>query len=267
MRFEIPTDAPLRSFVIAASREGLSLPDEVRWVDPFVAENAPFCVAMNRANCMAYDGTPQVGANAGALGMPQWVMLDCCMLPAGVFGFETPRAHITESIASELDPSQTSQWLGVSEYIALPSARPRQVVGVSLFSFVIGRSLGRRTKALALAALGARSQTGVTQWTSPGIPLHLEFGELRVDARRVPVHNRAASTFVYSVQLPDADALMAIYRGGPSRPTEQDGDVTLDPRKVDVSAHLDSIDKTAVLVGCGPVVDGEVSSLSFRFDD
>jgi hypothetical protein len=267
MRFEIPTDAPLRPFVIAASREGLGLPSEVRWVDPFMPENTAFCVAMNRANCMAYDGTPHVGANAVALGMPQWVMLDCCLLPAGVFGFEVPRQHVPATVAAELDPTGTCEWLGVSEYIALPSTRQGQVVGVSLFSFVSRRSLGRRTKGLALASLGAHSQMGVTQWTSPGIPLHLEFGDMRVDARRVPVHNRVAYTFVYSVDLPSHAVLIQIYHDGPSRPTDAAGDLIIDPRVEDVGARLGLEGSRAVLVGCGPVENGEVTSLSFRFHD
>lgn len=267
MRFSIPTEAPLRPFVIAAAPDALRLPQGVRVVDPFESGNAAFCRAMNRANCLAYDGTPEVGTCAGALGMPAWVMLDCCLLPAGVFGFETRREFVPKAFAAQLDPDESCEWIGVSEYVALPSTRESEVVGVSLFSFVEGHSLGRRTKALALASLGARTQTGVTQWTSPGLPLHVEFGELRVVTSSVPVHNRAAETFVYRVALPDRDALLRMFEGDRGQRVLASAVATIDPRGADVEGWLRARGRSPVIVGCGPLEGGRVTQLTFRFDE
>lgn len=244
----------------------MRLPADVRTVDPFAPENAAFCRAMNRANCLAYDGTSGAGTSKGALGMPAWVMLDCCLLPAGMFGFEVERRHVPASFADEVDPTGTCEWLGISEYVALPSTRPHEVVGVSLFSFVEGRSLGRRTKALALASLDAQTQTGVTQWTSPGIPLHVEFGELHVVAPAVPVHNRASETFVYRVTLPDRSQLLRIYQGAPGRERDQPGPSSIDPRMHDVGKWIVGRGGAPVIVGCGPLEGGKVTRLTFRFD-
>ncbi len=268
MRFQIPTDTPLRPFVIAASPAALRLPKEVRVVDPLDPRNASFCDAMNRANCLAYDGTTTVGTNAGALGMPKWVMLDCCMLPSGIFGFEIPRELVPAELADQLNPAGDSDWLGVSEYIALPSIAPGEVVGVSLFSFVSGLSLGRRSKALALAAHQATTQRGVTQWTSPGVPLHSAFGRMCIAATGVPVHNRAHETFVYSVQLRSRDRLLELYRGAaPAESSTEVVGLSVDPRVTDVPGTLATHAGRPVVVGTGPVVDGAVSRLDFAFDE
>ncbi|MFT6397555.1 MAG: hypothetical protein ACJAYU_002309 [Bradymonadia bacterium] len=200
--------------------------------------------------------------------MPKWVMLDCCMLPSGIFGFEVPRELVPDELAEQLNPDRDLEWLGVSEYIALPSIAPGEVMGVSLFSFVTGLSLGRRSKALALAAHQATTQRGVTQWTSPGVPLHRAFGRMQITATGVPVHNRAHETFVYSVQLRPRDDLIALYNG--ERPLVTEAEpvaLTLDPRASDVPAELAAHSGTPVIIGTGPVVDGAVTRLDFAFDE
>lgn len=269
LRFALPHAAELRPFAIVGPTGSETLSGgDLRLVDALDETHTAFCEAMNRANCMAYDGTTQPGNTPTALGMPRWVMLDCCILPGAVFGFETRREHLPAPLADALDPGRELEWIGVSEYIAMPTVRPGEVVGASLFSLVFGQRLGTRTKAMALRVLGSHRQIGVTQWASPGVKLHLGFGPLRVVSPHVAIHNRAHETFVYEVDVPDEALLRRIEEGETLSWDVGGGElVECDPRTDDVSDLVAGRGGQAWLVAAGPAVDGRVSSLTLRFDD
>lgn len=264
--FDLPPDTPLRLFAIAHEPPSAFAAEPARrvesWYSPTQAQDAPFILAMNRANCFAYDGTLKPGPKSSALGMPRWVMLDCCMLPSVVVGYEAPRDALPPELADAFDPEGRCAWIGVSEYIALPSVVVRTVVGVSLFSLVRGLRLGRRTKAVGLALMGACEQIGVAQWSNPAMRLHLSFGALELLATPTPVHSRPNETFVYRLRVPTpADLVrMATHADLSVRtpaPTHH-----IDPRS---SAGLQELralaarPETVHIVGAGPVEDGQVS--------
>lgn len=269
VRIELPDHAELRPFAIVGPSGAARFDaDELRLVDALDEAETDYCAAMNRANCLSYDGSVQPGGAATALGMPRWVMLDCCILPSGVFGFETRREHLPSALADTLDPSGDLDWIGVSEYIAIPAVREGEFIGASLFSLVGGRRLGSRTKALALRSLGARRQTGVTQWAGAGVKLHLGFGPLRVVSPHVAIHNRPVETFVYEVEVPSAAVLQAIEAGEKAEFARPVGrTVTCDPRHEDVSALVAAHDGAAYIVGAGDVVAGELAALELVLAD
>lgn len=229
--FLLSTDVPVRPFAISR-REQLPAfaAAGVRTVDVLDAENAAFCLAMNRANCLAYDGTLTPGPNRGALGMPLWVFLDCCVLPSVMVGYEAPRDALPAEIANALDPDGKLDWIGVSEYVALPSLVASEVVGVSLFSLVTGSRLGLRAKALALHLLGARTQIGIAQITNAALGMHLRFGALDVVAAGVQVHSRPDATFVYRTLVPPGQILAAIAAGGDASVPRPRATRWIDPR-------------------------------------
>ncbi len=216
MRFKLPDSTPLRKFVIA-SQQHLALLDladhDVAVYDPLSADDAPFCMAMNRANCLAYDDSVSPGDNPEALGMPLWVMLDCCLLPTGMFGFEAPRDAIPPEYADLLDPTGALGWIGVSEYVAARALEEASFVGVSLFSLASGCGLGARTKAFGLQAMAARRMTGVTQYDNDALATHLVFGPLEIVTPLVRVHSRPDRSFVYRVELPEPRKMKEIIRG------------------------------------------------------
>ena len=270
-RFEISPDVPLRPFAIAGPEAlGHLSVSGVEVLDALEPANAEFVRAMNRANCLAYDGQSTPGIARTALGMPPWVMLDCCLLPSVVFGFSLPRVDIPSPIADAMDPGRGLERIGVSEYIALPTLSPGEVVGVSLFSLVAGQALGRRTKALALRVLGARRQIGVTQYTSAGVKLHLAFGPLDIISTQVPVHNRPAETFVYSLNPPAPSELAVLAEGGEVAWKMPEGEHwELDPREGGVAESLDEVlgERRAVLVGASPHREGGLDRLHFVLVD
>ena len=266
--FTLQADTPLRAFCISSGfvRPQLVWPDglAVDFFDPTSPDDAAFCLAMNRGNCIAYDGSDQPAAAAAALGMPLWVFLDCCTLPSAMVGFAAPREALPDDLARRLDPDGSLPWLGVSEYMGIPSLEPGTVVGVSLFSLGRGLQLGTRTKALGLFALRARRQVGVAQYANPSVRLHLAFGDLELMARRAPVHSRPEETFVYTAPVPDPGRLAAMVRGvalerrerSPREATE-----TFDPRAASEVEAFVARPGRFVIVGTGPVAEGSLSRL------
>ncbi len=235
-------DIVLRPFVAAPPARWAGLPETVRQtcdhVDPLADGDAPFCLAMNRANCLAYDGTATPGTTRGALGMPLWVMLDCCLLTSVMVGFSAPADALPGSLRATLDPEGELEHIGISEYIALPSTAPGRVVGVSLFSLARGKGLGHRSKALGLLALGATHLTGVAQYDNVAVRLHLAFGPLRIVTPRAHVHSRPERTFVYETELPSASELWAMAQGHDVESPRLAAERWMNPSDVDAIAAV-----------------------------
>lgn len=244
------------------------LPSNTRWLDPLNPEDAAYCVALNRANSFAHDGTPEPGASSTALGMPRWVMLDCCLLPTAMIGYEVPRSALPPSDAALLDPSGELEWIAVSEYVGIPSVERGRFVGVSLFSLVQGKGLGVRSKALGLKALGCTELIGVTQYDSPGVAVHLAFGPLAIVSETVAVHSRPGETFVYRLDVPEPSVLERLANGEIRREPSFDLD------EWDVISRFDPRDRASReaatklcaeaptwIVGHGPAQHGKLSEI------
>lgn len=206
MRFSLEKDAPLRPYIVTAAMNrpilAPRLPRDIVWYDPLDDAHQAYCTALNRANSFAHDGSPVPGTHSTALGMPRWVQLDCCLLPAAMIGYETPREYLPKDAADALDPTGTLAWIAVSEYVALPSVEQGRHTGISMFSLVRGGGLGVRSKALGLRAVHSSELIGVTQYSSPGVAVHLRFGPLHIVSPSVAVHSRPHETFVYRLDVP-----------------------------------------------------------------
>lgn len=158
----------------------------------------------------------------GGLGMPAWVQLDCCTLPGLMVGWggsasllekelqQTVQAHLSEH-ASAL--SEQSYW-PYSEFCGVRRGQDG-LVGVSTFSLVPRKGLGRRAKALGLWLSEAKTQIGMTQWDNAATALHCNFGALRVIAAQTANHSRPKETFVYELEVPNPEHLLATLRGEP----------------------------------------------------
>lgn len=272
MRFALRPDTPLRPYAVTAAmnRAWLEarLPAETIWRDPLVAADTAYCLALNRANSFAHDGTDAPGHGAGALGMPRWVLLDCCLLPTAMVGFEAPRSAIPAAAADKLDPTGELEWIAVSEYVALPSVEAGRHIGISLFSLVQGAGLGVRSKALGLRAVGSTELIGVTQYASAGVAVHLRFGPLAIVTESVGVHSRPGETFVYRLDVPEPDVLAQLARGerrdaGAYAPAEWEVGLRFDPRDETARrAALEYVREAPTWVlEHGPLIDGEISEL------
>ena len=196
---------------------------------------------LNLGNAMAYGGD---------MGMPEWVMLDCGLIPTAFMGLCRRGAELSDEQRASLDerlarleremspdrrateeligvpmgPIRDEEWVPVAEFCALPTLTPGEIMGYSLFSLEPG--LGVRAKAIGLslhASLGARSQLGVAQYSNLGaLKSHLRFGPLELIDPLTPLHTRAGETFIYRLSLPPRDALIDMAAGARLRYSPHD---------------------------------------------
>lgn len=196
---------------------------------------------LNLGNALAY---------GGEMGMPEWVMLDCGLLPSAFMGLCRRGGDLTPEQRNQLNerlmmaegrlsperraaearlgvpfgPIQNDEWVPVAEFCALPTLNPREVMGYSLFSLEPG--LGVRAKALGLALhaeLGATHQLGVAQYSNlAAVRSHLRFGPLTLVDPLTPLHTKAGETFIYRLEIPPYEALIDMASGARLRYSPHD---------------------------------------------
>ncbi|AWV89777.1 hypothetical protein [Bradymonas sediminis] len=170
-------------------------------------ENAEFCSILNRGNQLAFGGPKDMG-------MPLWVMLDCAILPSAMAGFMLPREYVPTELLQDLGVDDDYDgYVPISEYCACPTLEPGTFSGFSLHSHITGHGLATRTKAFALAVLGAKRQIGVTQFDNPAIRVHVRFGAMEIKIHRPIIHTHSEDSFVYQLDVPEIGELMKIARG------------------------------------------------------
>ena len=185
----------------------LDIDDDVEVIHVEDSEQAEFCSILNRSNHKAFGGRD-------AMGMPRWVMLDCAILPSAVVGFMLPVDDTPDEILDKLDIDDDYEgYVPVSEYCGCPTMEADCISGFSLHSHLPGQGIATRTKALALAVYGARTQIGVTQFYSPAIRVHVRFGAMEMIMHRPSIHTYPEDSFVYRLELPPRKVLVNMARG------------------------------------------------------
>ncbi len=181
--------------------------EEIRVLCVEEDQNAEFCAILNRSNQQAFGGPD-------SMGMPLWVMLDCAILPSAVVGFMVHSDEAPEEILEKLDVDEDYDgYVPVSEYCACPTVEPGCFSGFSLHSHLVGHGIATKTKALALAIYGAKTQIGVTQFYNPAIRVHVRFGAMEMIIHRPSVHTYPEDSFVYRLHLPEKEQLVQMARG------------------------------------------------------
>lgn len=195
----------------------LDLDDEIEVLAVEDEDNAEFARILNHSNQLAFGGPKDMG-------MPLWVMLDCAIIPTAMIGFMLDCEDVPDELWDllELDDDYEG-WVPISEYCAALSVEPGCVSGFSLHSHISHMGIATRTKALAMAVLGAKSQIGVTQFTNPSIRVHARFGPMEILLHRPAVHTHSDDSFVYRLELPGLEMLEKMAResidfGVPDRP-------------------------------------------------
>jgi hypothetical protein len=162
----------------------------------------------------------------GDKGIPlqNWVMIDLGLLPSAFLLITLPASRAAAAVAdshrSHAGPSRPDQVLTavlseaerlgydgpipVAGYCAAPTPVPGGWVGWSLCSAIHG--LGTTAKGLGLAIYGARTLTGVAQFTDQALRVHRRFGPMRVLSAVLELHP-VAHTLVYrtDVHAPEAE--------------------------------------------------------------
>lgn len=174
----------------------------------------------------------------GGLGMPAWVQLDCGVLPSAFVGWMRRADALPAELRAVLDADASDdQFLPVAESLAIPTAEPGTWMSYSLCAALPGFGLGLLSKSLALAAYGCERALGVAQYDNSAVRIHCRFGPLHLREARVPFHDKAARTFVYSLDLRDPSVIERALRPHGEAPTP---DLWLDPSDAAACAALNA---------------------------
>ena len=133
------------------------------------------------------------------LALPGWVLVDFYLLPAAI-GVLTCPARLCDTRPEGLADDDEAI---AAAYFAAPSIVAGTVVGVSLISLREGIGAAAIIKALTLKMLRATTQQGIAQWDNPSLRVHTRMGALRLLGPVPSAHGKAASSFLYAVDLTD----------------------------------------------------------------
>lgn len=197
--------------------------------------------------------------------MPRWAFLEGAGLPGAIVALGRRARHLDAETLALLDvPPGYRGVVPLAMYIALPAFEPATWVGHNLASLadrVAGgalRGLGAYTKAIALRALRARVQLGVTQWRHPALRLHARLGPLELISAWTPAHSDPAS-LTYRVAIDEA-ALRHLARDPLGRvatpPAELSVDSDDEPALRALQARLEAGEALAVAAPPLPLPGG-----------
>jgi hypothetical protein len=195
-------------------------------------DTAPFGVPVSTLDFLAPSGDEWAVADLmrvynilnatsfGHKGIPlqNWVMIDLGLLPsafllvtltarragaalAAARRAGAGRSRTGEVLAAVLAEAERLDYRGpipVAGYCAAPTPVPGEWVGWSLCSAIPG--LGTTTKGLGLEIYGARTLTGVAQFTDQALRVHRKFGRMRIVSAVLELHP-VPHTLVYRTDV------------------------------------------------------------------
>ena len=141
--------------------------------------------------------------------MPGWVFYDCGLIPGIVAGFAYRTEKLPPVIRQTFGESLLkTDWTPISLFIAIPCVNKNEWVAHNLSSInaLLTQKedrfygLGFLTKAFALWFENIEKLCGMTQWESPALKLHANYGEFEILTAYTPNHSHA-KTMTYRCDL------------------------------------------------------------------
>ncbi len=144
------------------------------------------------------------------MAMPRWVFYDCAIVPGFVAGFAAKKSALPKMVleALEVNLSEDEIWVPLSLFIIIPTMSQKgEWVAHNLCSVnsLLKKEdqfhgIGFISKAFGLWYANVRTCCGMTQWTSPSVKLHANYGEFEVLTSFTPVHTYAR-TLTYRLKV------------------------------------------------------------------
>ncbi len=140
--------------------------------------------------------------------MPGWVFYDCGLIPGIVTGFAYRTSKLSESIRKVLGESLLqTEWTPLSLFIAIPCGNKKEWVAHNLSSInaLLPKEdrfygLGFLSKSFGLWYSNIKQLCGMTQWVSPALKLHVNYGDFEILTSYTPVHSHP-QTLTYRCAL------------------------------------------------------------------
>jgi hypothetical protein len=163
--------------------------------DPTHMASGPFIALVKRLDRLCY--------SPSAMGMPDWVMYDCAMIPGAIVGLGTPADALEPWVRRALEvPAGYLGLVPMSILITLPTPALPSWLIYSLCSVnqmaagAAPEGLWRFTLALGAEVFEMRDAVCTTRWRSPHLGLYAGLGPLDVITAWTPSHDiRATATF------------------------------------------------------------------------
>ena len=168
------------------------------------------------------------------LAIPRWVFYDCAAMPGFIAGFAGRTNKISKTILKELNYSEKEEWCPLSLFIIIPTMHKGEWVAYDLCavnSFLPEEErlygLGFLSKAFGLWYANVEQCSGMTQWGSPSLKLHSNYGHMEIIGSYAPLHTHA-KTMTYRCEVNTAswekfftkeDDLSFVEKYGPSGKT------------------------------------------------
>ena len=141
------------------------------------------------------------------LSTPKWAFYNCGIMPGLITGFAMRRDKIPKEIQHIYEDQDSQEWVPLSIFIVIPCINQDHWAAHNLCSlnklFVKERKLkglGFLSKAFGLWYFGINKLYGVTQWDSPALKLHANFGAFELISAYNPLHNYVNS-LTYKCQV------------------------------------------------------------------
>ena len=141
------------------------------------------------------------------LAIPRWVFYDCAAMPGFIAGFAGRTSKLPKKVLELLGYSEKEEWCPLSLFIIIPTAHKGEWVAYDLCSvnsFLPKEEryhgLGFLSKAFGLWYANVNQCSGMTQWGSPSLKLHSNYGHLEVIGAYAPLHTHA-KTMTYRCEV------------------------------------------------------------------
>ena len=129
--------------------------------------------------------------------MPGWVFYDCGLIPGIVTGFAYRTSKLPDAVKYTLGGAHlNTEWTPLSLFIAIPCGNKKEWVAHNLSSInaLLPKDqrfygLGFLSKAFGLWYSNIKQICGMTQWLSPALKLHVNYGDFEVLTSYTPVHS------------------------------------------------------------------------------
>ncbi len=145
--------------------------------------------------------------HSSGLAMPRWVFYDCAIMPGFVAGFAQRTCTLPIEWQVALGGKSDQEWTPISLFIIIPTMREGEWFAHNLSSvnsLVEPESrlygLGFLTKCFGLWYANIETCCGATQWDSPALSLHSQYGAFEVLTAFTPVHDYS-NTLTYRLKV------------------------------------------------------------------
>lgn len=181
------------------SRHQFPFPHQPILKDPYMISEADFATQLLALENRAFQ--------ASGMTLPRWAFYDCSLMPGIVSGFAIRTSKVPAAIRKVLPINDQLEFTPISLFICIPTAEKNHWVAHNLCSVssILEKrdrwsALGYLTKAYAIWYFNIEKLYGMTQWGSPALKVHTNYGKFQIKVAYNLIHDYA-ETITYLVDV------------------------------------------------------------------